>query len=218
MSIGSAGSDFLVTWTEGAETCQVVCFPDRRDISGVRVNGSGTILDGTPIAIATGPKDQAFPHVSSNGTDYVIVYTYWVDGIWTLAAKRVTKAGQLVDSLPNQDGVILANDVAPSSAIVRDDSSYLVAYDQGSGADSTVLRLLRLDDNAALIEQSGSLGAGTRAVPTFPSLVKVGSGPVDVAYSRYATESTFGGTMRTFVRLTPDTAAPPPSRVRAVRH
>jgi hypothetical protein len=101
---------------------------------------------------------------------------------------------------------------------VRDGSSYVVAYDLGNGTDSTVLRLLRLDDSAAIVEQSGSLGAGTRAVPTFPSLAKVGSGPVDVAYSRYATESTFGGTMRTFVRLTPDTAAPPPSRVRAVRH
>src|SRR5207248_947942 len=87
ISIGAAGSDYLVAWIEGAETCQIICFPDRRDINAMRVSGSGTILDATAILIADGAKDQAFPHVASNGTDYLIVYDFQVDGVWTLAAK-----------------------------------------------------------------------------------------------------------------------------------
>jgi hypothetical protein len=219
LSIGAAGSDYLVTWIEGAETCQIICFPDRRDISGIRVSGGGTILDATPIAIASGPKDQAFPHVASNGNDYLIVYDFQVDGVWTLAAKRVTHGGQLVDSLPNQDGVILANDVAPSAAVARDGGTYFVAYDAGNGTmDSTSLRVARLNDNGSVVDQStGSLGNGTRSVPTFPALVKAGSGPVNLAYSRFATDSTFGGTMRAFLRFTPDNSLPQ-HRSRAAKH
>jgi hypothetical protein len=217
MSIGASGSDYLVTWTEGAETCSFICYPDKRDVNGMRINGNGAILDSTPIAIANGPKDQAFPHVASNGTDYVIVYGTW-DNIWSLASKRVTKSGQLVDSLPNQDGIVLATDIAPSSAIARDDSSFVVAYDFGSGTDTTAIRLMRLNDSGGLIEQSGSIGAATRTVPSSPSLVKVPGGPVDIAYSRFATEQTYGGTMRAFVRLAPDASAPPVGKSRAARH
>jgi hypothetical protein len=219
LSIGAAGSDYLVAWTEGAETCQIICFPDRRDINGIRVSGSGTVLDAAPILIADGPKDQAFPHVASNGSDYLIVYDFQVDGVWTLAAKRVTHGGQLVDSLPTQDGVILANDVAPSAAVVRDGSTYFVAYDAGNGTiDSTSLRVARLNDSGSVIDQStGSLGDGTRSVPTFPALAKAGSGPVNLVYSRFATDSTFGGTMRAFLRFTPDNSLPQ-HRSRAARH
>jgi hypothetical protein len=219
ISIGAAGSDYLVAWTEGAETCQIICFPDRRDVNGIRVSGGGTVLDSTAILIADGPKDQAFPHVASNGSDYLIVYEFLVDGVWTLAAKRVTHGGQLVDSLPTQDGVILANDVAPSAAIVRDGSTYFVAYDAGNGTiDSTSLRVMRLSDSGSIIDQSsGSLGNGTRSVPTFPALVKAGSGPVNLAYSRFATDSVFGGTMRAFLRFSPDNSLPQ-HRSRAAKH
>src|SRR5205085_10728057 len=105
--IGSIGGDFLVTWTEGAENCQLVCFPDLRDILGKRVSSTGAILDANPILIATGKKDQAYPHVASDANDYFIVYNYWFDLQWTTAVKRLTKNGQLVDSLATEDGVIL---------------------------------------------------------------------------------------------------------------
>jgi len=217
MSIASAGSDYLVTWTEGSEICTFVCYPDKRDVNGMRIDGNGNILDTTPIAIATGAKDQAFPHVASNGTDYIIVYGTW-DNIWSLASKRVTKSGHLVDSLPNQDGIVLANDIAPSSAITRDDSSYVVVYDFGSGTDTTAIRLMRLNDAGALVEQSGAIGAATRSVPSSPSIVKVPGGVIQVAYSRFATDATYGGTMRAFVRLAPDASAPPIGKSRGVRH
>ena len=217
LSVGSAGSDYLIAYIEGAETCQVICFPDKRDIGGIRVSGSGTILDSTPIAIANGPKDQAFPHVASNGSDYLITYDFLTDDVWSIGAKRVTHGGQLVDSLPNQDGVVIADDVAPSNAIARDDTSYVVAYDAGNGTTATALRLARVDDKGNVMERSGSLGGATRAVPSLPALVKVPGGPVDIVYSRYATEPAFGGTMRVFLRLTPD-ATPQPGKIRAVRH
>jgi hypothetical protein len=217
MSIAASGSDYLVAWTEGSEICTFGCDPNKRDVNAMRIDGNGNILDTTPIAIATGAKDQAFPHVASNGTDYVIVYGTW-DNIWSLASKRVTKSGQLVGSLPGQDGIVLANDIAPSSAIARDDSSFVVVYDFGSGVDTTAVRLMRIDDTGALVEQSGAIGAATRSVPSSPSIVKVPGGVIEVAYSRFATETTYGGTMRAFVRLTPDASAPPIGKSRAVRH
>jgi len=217
MSIASAGSDYLVTWTQGVETCSFGCDPDKRDIDGMRIDGNGNILDTTPIAIANGPKDHAFSHVASNGTDYIIVYGTRSD-VWSLASKRVTKSGLLVGSLPSDDGIVLATDVAPSSAITRDDSSFVLVYDFGSGVDTTSIRLMRIDDTGAFIEQSGSLGAATRSVPSSPAIVKVPGGPIDVAYSRFATETTYGGTMRAFVRLAPDASAPPIGKSRAVRH
>ncbi len=215
--IGVAGSDYLVVYTEGAETCQVICYPDKRDISGIRVSGSGVVLDATPIAIANGPKDQTFPHVASNGTDFLVAYNFQTEGVWSLGVKRVTKSGQLVDSTPSQDGVVIADDVALSSAITRDDGSYVVAYDAGNGEDSTILRLARTDDKGNVTERSGSLGFGTRSVPTSPALTKLPGGPVDVSYSRFATELAYGGTLRTFLRLTPD-STPTPGKQHAVRH
>lgn len=217
MSIGSIGSDYLVTWTEGIETCQIICLPDRRDIQAMRISGEGVILDATPIPIATGLKDQAFPHVASTSSDYVVVYDSWIDGVWTLMSKRLTKNGSLVDFVADQDGNVLATDVAPSSTIARDDTSYVVAYDAGAGTDATALRLMRLNDAGALVEQSGSLGGGTRVVPTLPAAVKVPGGPVEIVYGRYAQESVYGGTMRAFLRLTPD-AETPVGRKRLVRH
>lgn len=215
--IGAAGSDYLVAYTEGAETCQIVCYPDKRDISGLRVSGSGVLLDATPIAIANGPKDQTFPHIASNGTDFLITYNFQTDALWSVGVKRVTKSGQLVDSTPSQDGVVIADDVALSNAIARDDGSYIVAYDAGNGADSTILRLARTDDKGNVTERSGFLGFGTRSVPTSPALTKLPAGPIEVSYSRFATEPAFGGTLRTFLRLAPD-ATSTPGKQRAARH
>jgi|GEM_PF-2993188 len=215
--VGAAGSDYLVAYTEGAETCQIICFPDKRDISGVRVSGNGTLLDATPIAIANGPKDQTFPHIASNGSDWLLVYNFQTDGLWSVGAKRLTHAGVLVDATASQDGVVIADDVGLSTAIARDDASYVVAYDAGNGADTTVLRLARTDDKGNVTERSGALGFGTRSVPTMPWLSRTPAGPVNISYSRFATEPVFGGTLRTFMRLMPD-ATPQPGKQRAARH
>ncbi len=84
--VASNGSDFLVVWS-------VTGF----DVHGVRVSASGTVLDATPIAIASGPGTQMRPRAAWDGQNWVIV---WYDSTSTpvrVGMNRMTPQGALLD-------------------------------------------------------------------------------------------------------------------------
>jgi len=89
--VASNGSDFLVTWTDGrnADT----------DIYAARVTGAGAVEDPNGIAIYTGTRVQEWPHVASNGSDYLVAWHDANVDNYDVYASRVTAAGVVEDNL-----------------------------------------------------------------------------------------------------------------------
>jgi uncharacterized protein (TIGR03382 family) len=90
--VASNGSDFLVTWSD-ART-------DAGDIYAARITAAGVVSDPSGIAIHTGANLQEWPHVASNGTDYLVAWHDANDGEnYDVYASRVTAAGVVEDTL-----------------------------------------------------------------------------------------------------------------------
>jgi uncharacterized protein (TIGR03382 family) len=90
--VASNGSDFLVTWTDARGTDD--------EIYAARVTAAGVVVDPNGIAIHSGVDVQEWPHVASNGSDYLIVWHDANDGEnYDIYASRVTAAGAVEDTL-----------------------------------------------------------------------------------------------------------------------
>jgi PKD repeat protein len=136
-------SGFTVSLSANSETSPAVAFDgtnylvvwqDNRgfgfDLYGVRVSGSGTVLDpaGFPISAANG--NQRNPAVAFDGTNYLVV---WEDTRATVTgdifAARVSPSGTVLDA----DGLSLSLRFSAQShpAVAFDGTNYLVVWDDG---------------------------------------------------------------------------------------
>lgn len=210
-------TDFLVVWTEGSNYWQFPS-PNLRDVVGARVTGAGSV-DASPIAIATGPKDQSGAVVASDGRDYLVVYLLGNpagSGLGgpspSLAAKRVLREGQLDQVTASDDGAIVASD-ASAPAIVFLQNDYVVAWQSESppGGRSTI-SLGHVDQQGRRIGD-GQVVAQSDVVPVSAALATAAHRLLDIAYSRLAPEPQYASSIRVFVRV-----AGEQPRVRATRH
>ncbi|MEO6776250.1 MAG: DUF4215 domain-containing protein [Kofleriaceae bacterium] len=87
--VASNGSDFLVTWTDGrnADT----------DIYAARVTGAGLVEEPNGLAIYSGAHVQDWPHIASNGTDYLVAWHDANGDNDDVYATRVSAAGVVED-------------------------------------------------------------------------------------------------------------------------
>ena len=81
------------------------------DIFGTRVTASGVVQDPSGIAVSTAAGVQKTPSVASNGTDYLVVWTFKLDAMHrfdveaTVAGRVIAKGiltivvGQFADTL-----------------------------------------------------------------------------------------------------------------------
>ena len=77
-----------------------------QDIYATRLDGSGTVLDTTPILVSNAQHNQTRPRVAWNGHDWLIVFNtdYLTDFFIAkgVAAVRVSPTGQVLDKQPIQ--------------------------------------------------------------------------------------------------------------------
>ncbi len=91
----SAAGDYLVVWADSRNSA-----PPYYDIYGTRVRGDGAVLDSGGMAIRTAPRNQPSPSVTSDGTNYLVVWDSTnIYGAWV-----------------NRDGVVLPPNGFPISA------------------------------------------------------------------------------------------------------
>ncbi|HVG63768.1 MAG TPA: Ig-like domain-containing protein [Hyalangium sp.] len=139
-------SGFTVSLSPNSETSPAVAFDgtnylvvwqDNRgsgfDLYGVRVSGSGTVLDpaGFPISAASG--NQRNPAVAFDGTNYLIV---WEDTrsslVGDIFGARVSPSGTVLDADGLQISLRFSAQAHP--AVAFDGTNYLVVWEDGSAA------------------------------------------------------------------------------------
>ncbi|HEV8432135.1 MAG TPA: hypothetical protein VGR95_01895 [Thermoanaerobaculia bacterium] len=93
LAAAGSGSESVVAWTEGSNWWQMPS-PNYRDIFAVRIGPSGLPMDAAPIAIAATGADEVQPAVTSDGRDFLFVYTNDAK----VLAKRLLREGTVVDT------------------------------------------------------------------------------------------------------------------------
>lgn len=153
------GTNYLVVW----EDCRNGKLSDA-DVYAARVSQSGTILDGTGIAISTAAKGQLRPTVASNGADYLVVWrdTRYSETDSDIYAARVTSDGTVLDSA----GIALSKGGYRESdpAVASNGSNYLVAWDDSRNNGTTGHDIFGVRVNAlGVAEDPSGLAISTAA-------------------------------------------------------
>jgi hypothetical protein len=112
------------------------------DIYGARVAPDGTLLDPGDVPVSTsghsGPGwDRWMPVVSSDGENYLVVWTASHDGtIWSLFGRGMDPNGNFLEAF---DLVLQRNDTSKNfPALLWDGDEYLLAWEDNPSADSTI--------------------------------------------------------------------------------
>jgi hypothetical protein len=119
------GQNYLVVWADYRN--------GNYDVYGARVSPAGTVLDPDGFPISTGPGSKAFPDLSWDGTNFLVVWSddrneYTSNDIY---GARVTPAGQVIDGSGIRISSASLSDINPS--ISYNGTEYLVAWEQSGG-------------------------------------------------------------------------------------
>jgi hypothetical protein len=111
-------------------------------IYGGRLGPDGEILDGTGIAISTGPEvpdttilEHRNPAVAFDGTDYLVVWTDEAGDGSRIGAARVSTAGQVLDRFEVASSEFYG---LQNPAVSFGGGVFLVAWEQVRGMDTTI--------------------------------------------------------------------------------
>ncbi len=153
-AIGDQTSPHLAT----NDTISFVVWYDRRsgttyDIYGSRIDGSGNILDPAGILIARGSSYDPYPAVGSDGTHFLVVWSYREGaGTYDILGMRVSSQGTLLDAEPFIISNATGSQQSPSVAF--DGTNYLVVwYDSRSGSND--IYCTRVAQNGNVLNPSG---------------------------------------------------------------
>jgi hypothetical protein len=86
-SLAFNGTNYLLVWVN-TRVGQSILY-------GTRVSSTGTVLDTYGIAVSHGPGNSLEPHVTSNGTDFYVVWSQYFMDNWAVRGTRVTGSGQV---------------------------------------------------------------------------------------------------------------------------
>jgi hypothetical protein len=188
-AVGFDGTNFLVTWEQLATSGATI-----RSIYGVRVSPAGTVLDASPIAIATGPNGQSNPSVAFDGSNYLVVWldlrngttdpnNYYPD----IYGSRVSTAGALLDGPAVSGGIRINGGGTLQRSSVRAaflGGEYLVTWGVVGYANSGLPGV-----QAARVSTSGTLLSGANAAISV-------SGPSAIGIQNYNTPVVATGATR----------------------
>ena len=172
-SIASTGTNYFVVWQDYRSD------PMLADIYGTRVNNSGTVMDSTGIRISAGASDEFAPHVASDGSSYLVVWSdqrNMRDSGTDIYAARVSGAGKLVDT--NGIPVCTAINDQTVPAIASNGSDYLVVWqdnrDAGGIAPPSDIYGARVTSAGGVLETNGFAICTARGTQGFPGVAANG--------------------------------------------
>ncbi|HYC92152.1 MAG TPA: hypothetical protein VEO54_23285 [Thermoanaerobaculia bacterium] len=213
-AIATNGRELLMVWESAPRT-----YPNPFGILGARFGENGTLLDTTPIRIATTELQESAPHVASDGTDFLVVYArafFQYEDLTpftpTLHAKRLLRTGVLADATAEDPGPYLGTGGLPHVAPLGAGYAVTFARSRDAGQDAWPISLyaMRVDLRGEVVEGARTLPNGESYSPQH-ALVSAGDA-VLLAYPRV--EPSLGNAQRIYLRTLEEEAAP---RRRAVR-
>jgi hypothetical protein len=143
------GTNYLVVWTNTGDY-------NVFDIYGARVSQSGTVLEPDGIPISTAAGDQEYPALSSDGTNYLVVWTDWrrPSSHCEVYGARVSQFGSVLEP----DGVVIttAANWQWSPAVSFDGTNFLAVWeDYHNGPDAADIYGTRVSQSGAVLDPQG---------------------------------------------------------------
>jgi hypothetical protein len=144
--VASNGTDFYVVWSQ--------YFMENWAVRGTRVTGSGEVSTPGGVRIATETRGQGWPHVASNGTDYLVTwYMRGTDGYDDVYARRVSSTGALLDTADIPVATGYGYDET-SPVVASNGSVYLVAWSDSRASNSHIYAT-RISDSGVVLDGTG---------------------------------------------------------------
>lgn len=193
-SLGSNGNEFLLAWNEGSDWWQFPS-PNLLDIRAIRLDASGAPMDAVPIDIAMSESNEVAPVVTSNGTDFLVLYGDQFEER-TVRAKRVLRTGVLADHTATQKGSLVGEGEGEFAAAPLDDG-YFALFNRRLDPWKTVIETVSLDVRGAATEAPTQLASSDRWPATS---VATGAATGWIAYTRTVPDPVFANIERVFIR------------------
>lgn len=163
--VASNGADFYVVWAQNSYSWRVM---------GTRVSGSGTVAIPGGERLSSSSLSQYWPHVASNGLDYLVVWYQYSNAYDAdVFARPVSSTGQLGPAEIPIATVPEYNELAPS--VASNGTVYLVGWSDERGGYARPYAT-RVSNEGEVLDGSGLLLTNVDALQ---SSVTVGSNGQD---------------------------------------
>lgn len=163
VGVASNGDDYLVAWADDRNGG-----PRELDIYGVRVSESGEIKDPTAIQISSAPGPQQYPAVTSDGTDYFVIWNNASFTGWSsISGTRVTAEGVVEDPA----GIALSGytaELAPA-VVASSGTEYLAVWEDARDVDTGYSIYGTRVSGAGVVQDPGGIGIGLGNSPSIAS-------------------------------------------------
>ncbi|WP_163999301.1 Ig-like domain-containing protein [Pyxidicoccus caerfyrddinensis] len=166
--VASNGTDYLVVWSGHRQQ------DNSAAIFGVRVSGSGEVLDASGLEISPA-GNHLFHKVASNGTDYLVVWEDVTEIESRVMGARITGGGVILDA---QGLVLSAPTVRSSSApsVASNGTDYLVVWNTRPGETSlSTISGTRVTSAGAVLDASRLTISGPPALVDAPAVASNGT-------------------------------------------
>jgi hypothetical protein len=203
-SVASNGRGFLVAWTDyrSSGNPSDTIPPPPADVYAARVTSQGVVLDPTGIPIAAGPDDENTPALTSDGSDYFVVYQvgYYDSDLY---GRRIRGDGTLLDL-----GPIAVSTAAGSQRLASvgwDGTNYVAAWsdNRSSGVvwQGFDIFATRVSTAGVVLDPEGIPTSTASGEQIWPAVA--GGGPSTLITWSDGRSSTTGATMIYGARLSP---------------
>lgn len=161
-SVAFDGTNFLVVWQDDLDGSHY-------GIYGTRVSQAGTVLDPYGIVICDTIRQQSYPSVAFDGTNYLVV---WQDirgrTDSDIYGARVDPSGTVLDpsGIPISTGV--TRERYPSIAF--DGTNYLVVWEDGFSILESDVSGARVDPSGMVLDPSGIVISAAPSIQRSPSV------------------------------------------------
>jgi hypothetical protein len=176
-AMASNGSNYLVVWTEmGSAGAQIY---------GARVTREGGTIDVPPLAITASIRERQTPSVTSNGTDYLVVWMDYRDINWDIYGARVLGSGPSASAVLDPSGFAVSAHTAFQNAphVAALGTDYLVVWrqDVGSRADVYGARVT----SAGVVQDTSGIAIATNTVEHYTPRVASNGSHYFVVWAEY---------------------------------
>jgi len=160
------GTDFLVVWHDRRRGGSL-------DIYGTRVTPQGVVLEPEGMAVSRSEWVECCPAVTSDGSNFFVVWSDWGSGGGNICGARVTPQGTVLDS-PGID-ISRARSESFSVAPCFDGTNFLVVWEDHRNSGASDIYGARVTPQGTVLDSAGIVISRTANYHWSPSLAYDGT-------------------------------------------